>query len=316
MPRLCQTGHDHTQDHLIIFPSGHFGCVVFQGLGEDEHQHRRRIWQLAGKRNGSNADDPSSEPIVPPSRFKTSVRIIDLGSPMPHIKLSSLTRDPDLRFTGKGSPRTPSTEAPGEVVPLTSLPADHPALKFLQSRGFQAQALEEQFGSSFCMAESPGRRHRTIVGDFPETPKGRIIFFAQRDGVCTGWLGRLLEIEDEHCRSVWHPDKLEWVQVMSRTSAQTPWEPLSAYSKFDPSWKEAPHTMAPVPTGLELRQAPHWLSAPWLADAVRTGHRHCLQSHAPGTVALLFPGARSTGRCTARGTRHCPWPEPDPAGAI
>jgi len=45
-PACAEAGHDHTSDHLIVFPDGRFGCVAFPG----DTLHRKRIWALTGDR--------------------------------------------------------------------------------------------------------------------------------------------------------------------------------------------------------------------------------------------------------------------------
>ena len=46
-PACRLDGGDHTGDHLLIEPSGKFGCAKYPGDGE----HRKQIWKLAGARS-------------------------------------------------------------------------------------------------------------------------------------------------------------------------------------------------------------------------------------------------------------------------
>ena len=47
-PACREDGGDNTGNHLVVYPDGCFGCVVYPGSRE----HRRRIYRLVGKRNG------------------------------------------------------------------------------------------------------------------------------------------------------------------------------------------------------------------------------------------------------------------------
>lgn len=46
-PACRAAGRDHSGDHLLIDPSGRFGCAKHPG----DHEHRREIWKLAGQRS-------------------------------------------------------------------------------------------------------------------------------------------------------------------------------------------------------------------------------------------------------------------------
>jgi hypothetical protein len=47
-PACAAAGQDHQGDHLVIYPDGRFGCVIFPG--PDGQQHRKEIWRLAGEK--------------------------------------------------------------------------------------------------------------------------------------------------------------------------------------------------------------------------------------------------------------------------
>lgn len=57
----------------------------------------------------------------------------------------------------------PVVESPGEIVPLTDLPADHPAVAYLVSRGFNPNELTTNFGVGVCVAPSKDR-FRLVAG--------------------------------------------------------------------------------------------------------------------------------------------------------
>ena len=46
-PACRAAGEDRTGDHLLVEPSGRFGCAKYPG----DHEHRREIWRLAGPPN-------------------------------------------------------------------------------------------------------------------------------------------------------------------------------------------------------------------------------------------------------------------------
>ena len=56
-PACQEDGGDNTGNHLVVYPYGRFGCVVNPGSSE----HRRRIFRLVGKRNGSSSRKKSKK---------------------------------------------------------------------------------------------------------------------------------------------------------------------------------------------------------------------------------------------------------------
>ena len=87
-------------------------------------------------------------------------------------------------------------KGPGEVVPVTSLAEDHPAMIYLSSRQFEPMALWQQFRCSYCTKENPNLYFRRLAGGFRASPQGRLIFFADQHGVQVGWQARILEMVD------------------------------------------------------------------------------------------------------------------------
>jgi hypothetical protein len=49
-PACAEAGHDKRGEHLFVFPDGGYGCCVHQG----NHEHRRRIYALAGEHKPSD----------------------------------------------------------------------------------------------------------------------------------------------------------------------------------------------------------------------------------------------------------------------
>lgn len=83
-------------------------------------------------------------------------------------------------------PIRPATEAleakpvapPGEILSLTELPADHPAIEYLRSRGFDPAVLADRFSVGFCAETVP-----------PASPacKNRLYIPVTQQGALVGW---------------------------------------------------------------------------------------------------------------------------------
>jgi hypothetical protein len=61
-PACAAGGEDRDGNHLVVYPDGRFGCVVYPG--KDGWLHRKRIWAMAGDEKGRR----------PPPVIKFSVR--------------------------------------------------------------------------------------------------------------------------------------------------------------------------------------------------------------------------------------------------
>ena len=89
---------------------------------------------------------------------------------------------------------------PGQVVPITELPDDHPAVGYLVNRGYTLQKLWEQFRCSFCIEEYPegenGIYYRKMPGGWQDTPQNRVIFYSLVKGVPLTWQARYPERVD------------------------------------------------------------------------------------------------------------------------
>jgi len=86
---------------------------------------------------------------------------------------------------------------PGETTPLSSLPENHPAVKYLTNRSFDIKDVESQFRASFCHKEYPhgenGIFWRRMPGGWKDTTQHRIIFYSMIDGAPLTWQARLIE---------------------------------------------------------------------------------------------------------------------------
>jgi hypothetical protein len=74
--------------------------------------------------------------------------------------------------------RLTETKLPGKCVPITQLPADHPAILYLLERDFDPARLEQEFRLVFCLE------------DTNENVSGRIIIPVYRENKLVGWQAR------------------------------------------------------------------------------------------------------------------------------
>lgn len=104
----------------------------------------------------------------------------------------------------------------GETVPLTSLPADHPAIEYLEARGFDPARLEEQFEACYCTEAAPESRatgvyYSRLPGGMRNSPKGRIVFSVRMAGSRWGYQSRYIDKRVGGKHLFWNGD--EWVTV-------------------------------------------------------------------------------------------------------
>jgi hypothetical protein len=52
-PACATANQDREGNHLVVYPNGSFGCVVYPG--QTGSSHRKQIWQLAGDRQSRRA---------------------------------------------------------------------------------------------------------------------------------------------------------------------------------------------------------------------------------------------------------------------
>lgn len=160
----------------------------------------------------------------------TRARLVDSSSP--DERESYWLPDPR---TGKLCP-----PPAGEVIAITSLPEDHPAIEFVRARGFTPEGLWRQFRAGFCETQFPEDKERRIFyprfpGGWRDTPQHRLIFHALVDGVPLSWQARVIEKSTDHEKLMLHPyaKPFEWSAVSSRTNLASPWIPQGAFAEVD-----------------------------------------------------------------------------------
>lgn len=128
---------------------------------------------------------------------------------------------------------------PGDVVPITELPPDHPAVTYLIGRGFDLPRLWEQFRCSFCVREYPhgknGIFYRSMPGGWRDTPQHRIIFYALHNGVPLTWQARYIDFvtPDSLNKYALHPYTGQWNHVETRSSSAQAWMPVAPFNEVD-----------------------------------------------------------------------------------
>lgn len=149
---------------------------------------------------------------VMPSSQRRRVSYID--------KLRYMVRDANGNLVPPG---------PGETVPLTELPSDHPAIQYIKGRNFCPKQLVDQFQAAFCTQENADVKYKRLPGGFSGTPQGRIVFFIDQLGVRRGWQARQLDRVEDTRMWLYHPYEQRWVVVAERASPRDAWEVLPAY---------------------------------------------------------------------------------------
>lgn len=156
---------------------------------------------------------------------------------------SRVTGNPrsNLLFADESGKMLP--HGPGELIPLTELPENHPAIKYISARGYSAKSLVDQFSAGFCIREpkiptGDGKCFwfRTLPGPpgFRATPQGRIVFQESLQGVRYIWQARWIEKEEGGIVYYLHPggaswEHEDWVPVKERT--EHGWELLQGDGK-------------------------------------------------------------------------------------
>ena len=108
----------------------------------------------------------------------------------------------------------------GDVVPLSSLPPDHPARDYMErQRHYNLDDLENKWDIGYCQQALPedrgrGRYYSRLPRGCKNSPTGRIIIPIYDDEhVRRGWQARIIDFTNTHGdKWVW-TDKQEWLQV-------------------------------------------------------------------------------------------------------
>lgn len=128
-------------------------------------------------------------------------------------------------------------EGPGDLVPLSELPPNHPALEYLKQRGYDPTLLERQYDVKYCVKALPedrsvGRYWSKLPAGCKNSPQGRIIFpIVDINGVRRGWQARAIDYKDANGNRYLWTDSQKWLQIESAG------EPLHCSEKFPDGFK-------------------------------------------------------------------------------
>jgi hypothetical protein len=130
-------------------------------------------------------------------------------------------------------------KGPGVTIPITMLPENHVAVKYLKDRDFDPEKLYKQFRVSFCTKERSDMYYGKLNLGFRATPQNRLVFFIDMDGVQKGWQARVIDMKSESTDGsmyhfYFHPYSSKWIAVNKYDPDSGDWKPIDGVGKFDP----------------------------------------------------------------------------------
>ena len=143
------------------------------------------------------------------------------------VQMSEVNRD----FLEQDASGNWVPKSPGKVVSILELPQEHPAIFYLQSRGFEPRALWEQFRLSYCYESRNDIFYRRLLNGFKASPLGRIVFYIDQQGINRGWQARILDYVDNDIRYYFHPSANQWMAVEQKIDGK--WCPLPTWENWD-----------------------------------------------------------------------------------
>lgn len=135
---------------------------------------------------------------------------------------------------------------PQDVIPIIHLEPNHPAVMYLRDRDYDLQSLWEQFRCSYCVREweqdpVTKRYYRKMCEGFRDSPQGRIIFFADIEGVQKTWQARVIDRElktatDRRFKQYWSGDSNCWFTMEEFDPVKKKFVPPPQYAeRWSPS---------------------------------------------------------------------------------
>ena len=96
----------------------------------------------------------------------------------------------------------------GLTVPISALKPEHPAVEYLQSRGFDINKLYENLDIQYCVSaiykgEDKKKYSSRLANGMKNTMEGRIIIPSWVNGHRTGYQGRIIDKKDSNNYYVW-----------------------------------------------------------------------------------------------------------------
>lgn len=205
---------------------------------------------------------------------------------------------------GKGNiiPGGPGNGSPGDVVPINILPEDHPAVCYLRQRGYDLESLWQQFRCSYCVQEwrqdrQAGRFYRRMPEGFWDSPQGRIIFFADMEGVQKGWQARIIdhayEQDGVRYKAFWNGHTNQWHTMECWSEEKGKYVALPQYTGDDYDWDPSKYRTA---NGSQRNELIFGLDAAIAWNKQQRPHRM--------PIVLTMEGPLDAGRARAPAVAH------------
>lgn len=181
----------------------------------------------------------------------------------------------------------------GHTIPLSQLPANHPAIEYLTERGYDIKALENQFEACYCDEALPesrgeGRFYSRLPGGMKNTPQGRIILSIRMHGVRIGYQSRYIDKWVGNLHYFWSNEQ-KWVLIEERMPDGSIKEVYPADEYFKKGF--APHKYMNA-TGMERNKALMGFDAAVAFNADRpVNKRYCVLVEGPLDAARIGPPA-------------------------
>ncbi|MEG1884703.1 MAG: toprim domain-containing protein [Alistipes sp.] len=291
--------------HLAINADMYLGLGAYTHVDEVEKDKAKRSCCMSMKTG--KLYDVDDLLLMTPIKLRGLDFSINVG------RVTTRKNDHRLINDGKGNM---IPDVPGRCIALHDLPADHPCLVYIACRGYDAVALEQQFGCCYCEEETPENRSTGVYykrheAGWRATPQGRLIFQVVLDGVRWGWQARMLDITQNNTRMVYHPYKRQWDVVSVNGVYNAP---------YTESFKPAKYLNAP---GSERTRMLMGYDAA-VAWSLREGKRTCILVEGPldaarcgaPAIAILgkFLSANQASKLKTRFNKFVLIPDTDTAG--
>lgn len=182
---------------------------------------------------------------------------------------------------------------PGDVTPITELPADHPGVQYMLHRGYDLQSLWEQFRCSWCERENRNMKYRFMPNRWKDTAQHRVVFYSLIDGAPMCWQARVPEVEDATTKWMLHPyDRpYRWDVVATRSSQASPWIPVPPFDELDNDGAKRFSPSKYRTAKYASRELMGWDAAIKRADADPSPYKWIVLCEGPLDAARIGPGA-------------------------
>lgn len=101
----------------------------------------------------------------------------------------------------------------GDTVPLSELPPDHPAVRYMLDRGYDIDDLSDRLDVSYCKCAA--KKGATLTHGLTNDATGRIILPIMMDGSRVSYQARMIDTWHNNMQYVWNGTS--WTAVAKRT---------------------------------------------------------------------------------------------------